>query len=267
MRILWASLKVNLKVMLQYKWGHLISLLIDPVIVVINISLFTSIYSYNKTHIIAGYSLSQMIWYFGVVTFVWYFIWNTTDQNMSVRILSGSMTTDLLKPLSIMQYEFSQALALRFGGIVFEFIPSLFLYSLFYYPDFLTVFSFLRFLAVISLSFVLYFLINFLIGLFAFVIKSNTSVQSVKFFIISIAAGAFIPLEFFPVWLNRLFSVLPFQYLFYWPIQFFLNKGTAAETGTFVSILLQQLLWIVALFLLSRFLFHKLVRRFCAVGG
>lgn len=267
MRIFWASFKVNLKVMLQYKWGHAVSLLIDPIIVIINISLFKSIYSYNNAQQMMGYSLSQMVWYFAVINFVWYFIWNTTDQNMSSRILTGEMTTDLLKPLSLLQYEFSQALALRFGGIVFEFIPSMFLYSLLCFPGFLTALAFLKFLAVVSLSFVLYFLINFLIGISAFVTKSNVSVQGAKLFIISLAAGAYIPLDFFPQWLKNLLFFLPFQYLFYWPIQIFLNRGDAAGTGTFVFVLLQQCIWITGLLLLSLFLFSRLVKKFCAVGG
>lgn len=267
MRIFLATLKVHLKVMIQYKWSHLASLLVDPIILLINIALFTSIYSYNKTNQVLGYSLTQMIWYFAVVTFVWYFIWNSTDQSISSRVLSGSLTMDLLKPLSIFQYEFAQAVALRVGGIVFEFLPSIFLYSLMRYPDFLTAVAFLKFLAVISLAFVLYFLINFLIGLSAFVIKSNYSVQSIKFFVISLAAGAYIPLEFFPNWLNRIFSYLPFQYLFYWPIQIFLNKGDSANTSTFITILLQQMLWIAALYVCCRFAWSRAVKKYCAVGG
>jgi ABC-2 type transport system permease protein len=253
--------------MIHYRWGHLASLAADPIILLINISLFTSIYFFNKTDVVLGYTLPQMIWYCAVITFVWYFIWNNTDRSISDKVLSGSFQMDLLKPVSILNYEFAQAAAHRVGGVIFEFAPSMILYSLLYYPDFLTLTSFLRFLVVIFLAFIIYFLINFLIGLTAFVIQNNNSLQSLKIFIISLTAGAFIPLEFFPGWFNKFVNMTPFPYIFYWPIQIFLNRGDGASTISFIRIIGIDFLWILVLYGLSRFFLVLATRRFFAVGG
>jgi ABC-2 type transport system permease protein len=233
----------------------------------VNVALFSSIYSYNNTNAILGYNLSQMIWYFTGVTFIWYFIWNWTDANIAEKIISGNLAIDLLRPLSLMRMELASAIALRLAGVIFEFIPGLFLYSLIFYPEFLTAISFLKFLLIVILAFVLFFLINFLVGLSAFVIQNNFSLQSIKFILISLTAGAYIPLEFFPDWLNKINNVLPFQYLFYWPIQFFLNKSFTRDTMILIKTITMQLMWIAIFYFLGKYLWKQAIKKFGAVGG
>lgn len=234
---------------------------------VIYVALFSSIYKHNGAQSILGYSLSQMIWYFTGVTFIWYLIWNFTDANIAEKIISGNLAVDLLRPVSVMKLELTQAIALRTAGVIFEFIPGLFLYSLIFYPKFLTALSLSKFLLVMIFSFTLFFLINFLVGLSAFVIQSNFSVQSIKFILISLTAGVYIPLEFFPGWFNRINGFLPFQYLFYWPLQFFLNKDFTRSMESLLKVLGMQLFWIIVLYLLCKYLWRQAVRKFGAVGG
>ncbi len=267
MRLFLAFIKTNFKIMIQYKWGFMLSLIGDPIVMLINIALFSSIYKHNGAQSILGYSLSQMVWYFTGVTFIWYLIWNFTDSNIAEKIISGNLAIDLLRPVSVIKMELAQAIALRTAGVVFEFLPGIILYSLIFYPDFLTVYSLLKFLLVVILSFTLFFLINFLVGLSAFVIQSNFSLQSIKFILISLTAGAYVPLEFFPEWFNKFNGFLPFQYIFYWPIQFFLNMEFTHGAEALLKVVGIQLLWAIALYLLCKYLWRKAIRKFGAVGG
>ena len=259
--------KKNFKIMLMSKWGFAISLLIDPIVLLINISLFTSIYTYNNTQNILGYSLSQMIWYFAGTSFIWYLTFNFADHNISDGILSGDISVLLLKPVSVMKVELAEALALRTTGLFFEFIPSLILYSLIYFPDFLSIFSLLRFLLVIVFAFSINFLLNFLIGISAFVIKSNFSLQSLKTAVVGLLAGAYFPIDFFPDFIQNIINYLPFQYIFYVPIQVFLNKSPTNSLEGFMKIILIMLFWTILLYILCKVLWSKAVKRFCAAGG
>ncbi|MGE5607186.1 MAG: ABC transporter permease [Bacteroidota bacterium] len=267
MRLFLMAIKINFKIMLQYKWGFMISLIGDPIVMLINIALFSSIYKHSGVQSILGYSLSQMVWYFTGVTFIWYFIWNFTDANIAEKIISGNLAIDLLRPVSVIKLELAQAIALRTAGVVFEFLPGILLYSLIFYPDFLTALSLLKFFLVVILSFTLFFLINFLVGLSAFVIQSNFSLQSIKFILISFSAGVYVPLEFFPDWFNRLNSFLPFQYNFYWPIQFFLNRDFTHGAGALFRVIGVQVLWIFSFYLLCKCLWRQAIKKFGAVGG
>ncbi|HEX9059067.1 MAG TPA: ABC-2 family transporter protein [Clostridia bacterium] len=267
MRAFLASVKIHMKSMLYYRGSFIISLLIDPVYFIINFALVSSIYSYNKTDLIKGYSMTQMIWYFAAVSFTWYFIYNSADLNISSKVLSGALTSDLQKPITIFQTELSEALAIRLLAVVFNFIPSIFIYSIFKFPSFLTLQSMLKFVIVVSFAFVIFFEINFLLGMASFIIKSNYSVQGIKFFLINLTAGAFIPLDFFPDWFNGIIKFLPFKYMFYWPIQFFLNRSFSEKPFVFLEIILIQAFWCLLLYSFCKFFWSRALKKFCAVGG
>lgn len=251
--------------LLRYKWDFMISFIIDPLVLIINIMLFTSIYQYNNASTLLGYSLSQMIWYFAAATFIFHFVWNFTDRNICDKVLSGDLIMDLIKPLSLFKIELFQAVSLRIFGIIFEFVPSMIIYSLLCRPDFLTILSFVRFLMLIIFSFFIFFLLNYIIGLSSFYFKNIQAIISVKYLILFFSAGAYIPFEFFPEAVKQLLNFFPFQYVFYWPIQFFLNR-TPADSLFFLKHCFIAFGWCIGLFIIGHFLYKKVIKNFCAVG-
>ena len=251
--------------LLRYKWDFMISFIIDPLVLIINIMLFTSIYQYNNASTLLGYSLSQMIWYFAAATFIFHFVWNFTDRNICDKVLSGDLIMDLIKPLSLFKIELFQAVSLRIFGIIFEFVPSMIIYSLLCSPDFLTILSFVRFLMLIIFSFFIFFLLNYIIGLSSFYFKNIQAIISVKYLILFFSAGAYIPFEFFPEAVKQLLNFFPFQYVFYWPIQFFLNR-TPADSLFFLKHCFIAFGWCIGLFIIGHFLYKKVIKNFCAVG-
>lgn len=259
--------KLYIKEMFSYPIGFLISIFIDPLMVLVTISLFKSIYAYQGVSSLAGYDLAQMIWYFAGTRFVWYFIYTYVDYTLSQGILSGDLSLILLKPTSIFSATLGEALALRSAGIVFEFIPSFIIYTLFYPPSFMTVASFLRFLLCIALSFFLMFAINFLVGLSSFIFKSNYSMRNLKGILIALLGGANFPLDFYPEWIRNIIDFLPFKYIFYVPLQILVNRKGTQTLADYSMLIGVQLFWITLLFLLCRCLWHKSMKHFCAVGG
>lgn len=259
--------KAYLKNMFQYPLGLLISVFIDPFVVLISISLFTSIYSYGNTSSVAGYDLAQMIWYFAGTNFVWYFTFNFTDWTIAEGILKGDLTLYLLKPTSIFHITFAQALALRTAGVVFEFIPNFIVYALMCHPVFMTPYSFIRFLICILLSLLLMYFLNFLVGLSAFVFKNIQSIYDLKVIVIGLLGGSYFPLDFYPEWLQSILNVLPFKYVFYVPLQVLLNRPGTQTLKDFGTIIGVQIFWISLLFLICHLLWRKAIKYFCAVGG
>ena len=104
-------------------------------------------------------------------------------------------------------------------------------------------------------------------GLAAFYIKNNHGFQQLKIIIIGLTAGGYIPLDFFPDWFNKIVSYLPFQYLFYWPIQIFLNRDIMGMEDMFLKIIFTQLFWIVSLYIVSRIIWIYAIKKYCAAGG
>ncbi|WEK54431.1 MAG: hypothetical protein P0Y55_18155 [Candidatus Cohnella colombiensis] len=266
MRVFWKAVQMNFRVFFAYKMGFLLSIIIFPMVMAINIYLFTSIYSYNGSTEIKGYDLTQMIWYYGVTVFVWIFIYNMVDRRMSGYILSGELAPLLLRPMPLFQYELANALALRLAGILFEFFPVMALYSIIYPPTFLTFASFGKFLVLIMLAFILLFLLNYIVGMSAALTQSNVGTARVVNALLVLLGGTMIPLEFFPDWLRRICGVLPFQYIFYEPVQFFIRHGDTS-IDAWLQVIVMQFIWIVVLYTIVRSIWAFLLRNIVVAGG
>lgn len=259
-------IKLELKEDIQYPLGFTISIIIQPVILLINISLYSSIYRFNNTALIKGYSLGQMVWYFTSMYIILSIVFNFTDSRISRRILSGELSMDLLRPISLFRYELGISLGLRITAFIVEVIPGIIVYTLIYFPSFMTPISILRFICVVVMAFMIMYMINFLTGLSAFILKSNSSITSIKYFVIYMLGGSFIPLDFFPPTVNRILRFLPFEYIFYWPAQFLLNTKLSWGTSTLIQIIAIQALWIALLYCLCRVCWNCAIKHFCAVG-
>ncbi|HEX3048435.1 MAG TPA: ABC-2 family transporter protein [Bacillota bacterium] len=261
-----AILKKTFKIVVSYKWHFIINLLINPIIIFTFISLFKTIYTYDSNQIIVGYTCTQMIWYFAAITFFYCFVWCEPDKEVSAEIISGTMALRLTKPISIMKTTFLNAAAFQVFNIIFSFLPTFILYSLFVYPDFFSLTAFIKYLALNFLAFVLLYLISFFIGSAAFKLQSITALQSVKATFI-LMAGVYLPFDFLPGILQSIVKALPFQYIYYVPIQFFLNKPETRSPEYFWTTVLAVTFWIIVFYFLSVVAWRIAIKKFHAVGG
>lgn len=267
MKVFQEVIKIYFKVMFQYRWTFAMTLFVQPILLFINIALFKSIYAYNDTAIIKGYGFEQMVWYYTAYYVVLSFVWNGITSDISESILSGDLAIALLKPISFFQYFLGSAVASRAVAMLVDFLPGMIIYSLILFPSFITLKSFLSFIVIAILAFFLNYVFAFLLGMSAMIIKNNSSILAMKEVFIAIVGGGLIPLEFMPGWLNNIFDFLPFKYIIYWPIQFFLNRIEGNTFNALLKIGLIQLIWIAFFYIAIRVLWKSLVKRFCAAGG
>lgn len=259
--------RIYFKELFQYKWTFAMTLLSQPILVLIDLTLFKSIYAYNQTSSIKGYSLDQMVWFFTAGIIVNAFAWNSTVNNISYKIITGELTSDLLKPISLFKFELAGCFASRVIAQLMEQIPGMIIYSLIIFPSFLTPVSCIKFLAVAIPSFFLSFLCSFIVGLMAMSISNNSSLNAITALLIAFAGGTLIPMEFYPHWLIRLTDFLPYKYIYYWPIQFFLNKSITDSPYVLLRTLLLQFVWIGILYLCYKLLWRTMLKKYCAAGG
>ncbi|MBN1698071.1 MAG: ABC-2 family transporter protein [Spirochaetales bacterium] len=267
MKVFAEIIRVYFKMLIQYRWTFAITVVTQPIALFINMSLFKSIYTYNQTNVIKGYSFEQMVWYFLSYMIVNAFVWNATTMFMSNKILSGDLSGDLLKPISVFRLELGSNISSRLIALFMDFIPSMIICSLILFPVFLTPLSFLRFLIVVIPAFFLNYLCAFLLGLLAMPMKDNSSLITLSNLFLAFAGGAFLPLEFFPAAVNRVLAFFPFTYIYYWPIQFLLNKAPADRWDQCITIVIIQLVWIAVLYVICKLSWKLLVKKYCAAGG
>ncbi len=261
------AVDMNIRATFQYRVSFYLSMIIFPLLLIVNIMLFKGIYDYTGAETIKGYTLTQMIWYFGSVPFVWVFIWTMTAYRVSNRIIRGDLTIDFLRPMSLFHFEFAHHLGQRLTAMGLEFVPPLLIYSAIYYPDFMTAASLGKFCITAAFACILMFLMSFLIGMAAFGLKNIRALEDLKGVLLGVFGGALIPIDFLPDTVRNIADALPFKYIFYEPLQFFLNNPAKAGWEPLMKTVMMQLLWIFVLYILIRALWSIAAKRFCAVGG
>lgn len=114
------------------------------------------------------------------------------------------------------------------------------------------------------LGFFMYFYFNFIFGLSAFFITNVWGMHMLKGAIISFLSGMMIPVGFFPQWLQKILSFMPFNSLVYTPVMIYLGKY---EGPALLSVLLIQLVWLIIFAVLGAFFWKRAVKRLTISGG
>ena len=108
------------------------------------------------------------------------------------------------------------------------------------------------------------FSLDFFIGLMAFWTYSIWGLAYAKMAMVDVLAGTIVLLSLFPGWLERIAMALPFRGIAYVPLSIY--TGAIRGTDIWKNILV-QLVWGVALILLTRLIWLRARRRLVVQGG
>lgn len=267
MRALVHVIRHHAKVRLEYRSSFLFSLFLHPLVMFLTMLMFKGIYQHHNVTSLLGYSLSQMVWYFGAAQFFYYLVWNMVDKNLSDKVLYGRMEELLVRPYSMLTWELLQLAAHKLLSLVFEFVPVFAVYLLLWFPDFLTLRGFTQYLFLTALASVQFFFMSFFLGVLALRWHDVSSANVLKFIVVNLFAGVSLPIVFFPASLQRLILALPFHYLFHTPVAHLLGSVDVAHWRPFLETALHQTAWIVAFFALAEIAYRRNIRHFVSVGG
>lgn len=248
-----------------YRSHSLVSVFVGPVYFLVQYFIWKAVYASRSN--INGLSLEQMITYFAIAALINYIIMDFADWNLQMLVHTGKFTTFVLRPVSHVYFAFSQKVGHRILGFVFEFIP---VYIIFILLIKVTLVPAQPLWALISiaLGFVMMFLVDYCVGITSFWLTRNSGVRRMFFIMRDICSGILIPLTFLPGLLQKVFFVLPFQFIAYVPIRVFIGSYELAG----VSLPITQIVGIqaIATFMMLVFtiLFYRLgIKQFTGVGA
>ena len=183
---------------------------------------------------------------------------------MTIKVRTGEVVMDMLKPTDFQLYLFSHSLGRLFLNLISSF-PIFILANLIFKlsPPF-NFEALLLFAVSLSMSYVLTFLIDFMVSLTAFWSTQTQGLGGFTRLIIALLSGAFIPLWFLPEWARDMLSYLPFASIYHAPLSIYIGKIKNIEA--FGTIFL-QLVWIGVLFAGSRLLWMKSRYKLMLHGG
>lgn len=252
------------KTSLQNNLAYAANFLFDTFFYVFLLFIFINLWRtiYGQGQVIAGYSLSQMIWYC-IITELVAISGSSPFHELNNEIKSGNIAYLLNKPYNLIIYQFSHSLGQMGVKLVINAVAGISFGLAFAGPlaGFLPGRLFFIIPVMIGGMLVNYFALTAL-GLTAFWLEENTA-----FFWIyqklMLMLGLFLPVEFFPGWLQKLALTLPFPYMTYGPAKLVVDFTVEG----FVWIVFMQGLYLVVFLVLSALLYRKGVRMLNVNGG
>lgn len=214
---------------------------------------------------INGIGIEQMITYSIINTLLGALLLNDISEKVDNSLKSGSIASELIKPLSYPLRLLSEGLGNTFYQLMFTSIPSLFIaWTFFGFLPPASAMYFLGFLLALVFALIISFLLGYLVSLLAFWLMNHFALSWMMGGLITIFSGSFLPLWFFPEsWLTVTKS-LPFLYLGYFPAAVYLGTLTVYDMGRFIII---GLAWIAGLTFLVCWLWNKAIKRLVVQGG
>jgi ABC-2 type transport system permease protein len=215
---------------------------------------------------IGGFTLGGMIAYYVLVLLVGKLVRGTErDYTTSSDIYEGGLTRYLLYPTPYFGFKYAEHLGNLLPGLV-----QLALFggaALFLLPVAAEISVTPGAVAMAAVSVLIGNLLNFLmvypLQLVAFWADNVWSLSVMLRFVVAMLGGQMLPLTLFPEWAQRVLALLPFQYLFYFPVTTLLGGVGFAEwaAGTAVA-----LAWCAVVGLAARGVWRRGLRSYTGVG-
>lgn len=252
--------------MLAYRMRYVTGILTYLLFVGVQYFIWQAVFA-NQTdgQSIKGFTLEEMLTYVAVAWVARSLYYSGIDDYIDDLVRTGQVSVYLMRPISFQMMMFFQA----FGESVFR-------AAFFTWPIAIVIFlvfpvslpvsftAFLLFILSTFAGFLILVLINFIIGMLAFELKSTQGIMQAKYYIIQLFSGLLLPITFFPVWLQVVSDYLPFKIISYVPLQFYLGK---IPNDQITSILFNQLSWIAFLIIMGQLLWQRGVRKLTLQGG
>jgi ABC-2 type transport system permease protein len=182
------------------------------------------------------------------------------------EIKDGKISTYLLKPFSYQIYLLAHEVTWRLSNLVIL-IPILIIFAVYLSKIVVPViylWQIFLFILILFLAFIQRYFLGFMIGIFAFWFDQSKSLIHLKWMCEGIFGGAWLPLYFFPAWLQNFAQITPFYSWYYFPIQILLKPDDNSNllTGVLIAVF-----WTVFLWLASKLLWHKSLAKYSSVGN
>ena len=224
-------------------------------------SLWTALYAQNMAP--PNIPLHAMITYATVAMLMSLVLEVDGTRAIREKLREGTIATDLMKPISLPAYFFSDGIGQTLLAALLI-VPSVLFSLLLVHIDVPSVPAFGAFLVSFALGYVLNFLLNFLMNLVAFWTLETFAVQLMVRWASDLLGGWLLPLDFFPGAIGRVVEVLPFASIYSTPLRIYIGEFGPAQ---WLPAMGAQVLWITIFGLVGAVLWRFGERRVVVQGG
>lgn len=221
--------------------------------------------AYATKELVFNYSLSQMLTYIILLSFIHGVVLSTQTTKVSEEIVWGNLSNFLIRPINYFYHCLSRDFADKIVNTVCSVIEITLLIVLFKPPIFLqTNPSILLFFAFsIMLAAFLYFLVNMLLSIIGFWSKDVWAPRFIFYIVVAFLAGTYFPLDIVPSGIYRILQFLPFTYMVFFPLKIYLGNF---DLAFLLKGFLVSAVWSVCLAFLLKLVWQKGLRKYTAEG-
>jgi ABC-2 type transport system permease protein len=252
------------KITLYYRGRVLLWSVANTLIIFVLYFLWRAVYANSSVPVLAGFNLRQVITYVMLSSTIIEAISGNWSGLIALRLQEGRIVTDLVRPVDFQ----ALLLAEQASDTILRLIVAVPIWLVLYLLVGVQLPSSWDaaglFLLSCAMAYLIAYLIDFTVDLVAFYSTDTMGLGLARRVVVAFLAGGYIPIAFFPGWLQTLSSYLPFQAIVFLPLQIYL--GQVLPDLAWRSLLI-QLFWFVVLLITSRLLFRIAVRKVTVQGG
>lgn len=213
---------------------------------------------------IGGYDRNAFVLYYLCLIMINQITYPTTHWSTAQAIHSGSLSSELLRPLPLIYGAIGLEAAVKMVCLPFVAVVVVLLGFLFGVQASFTLVSLAAGLAALILALIIRFLLAYILSLLAFWTQQSGALLSVNDTFVFLFSGQVAPLALFSGMMNRLTYFLPYRYMISFPVEAFMGKLSREELAQGFML---QLGWAAALLLVYAAVNRYGLQKYSAVGG
>jgi ABC-2 type transport system permease protein len=269
-----AFAKLAFTELLTYRLRYVVGVVNYTIYMGVQYFLWSAVYASAPagTTAIGTFRFQELVSYFAIGWIVRVSYFNNVDREFADRVRQGDITLDLLRPVSLLERYYGQALGEAVFRVFFMGLPT----ALVLFPTFgvsgphlppeagAAAVRLLAFAASVALAFHVFFLINFLVGSMAVYFEGIQGILRAKFVLIQLLSGLLVPFDLFPGWARSVLELLPFRATIYSPVSIYLGRAEGAELARELGL---QVAWVLVLYLAAHWVWARCRRKLMVFGG
>lgn len=259
-----ALFKSNLSASLQYRGALFTWILVELVSLSSATFLWLAVFRSNAS--VGNYDFNKIISYYLLVPIIGGFTSIFVSEHLPRKIKDGAISTDLMKPYSIATANLLNQLSIKLTQLTIK-LPVYAVAGLFFISIFNLHIQFVSLplaLAICVFSYTLHFFIDLALSYTAFWFDDVWSLSHMKTVLLMVFGGLSFPIDLVPQNIRVIFNILPFRFIYYFPIK--VAQGNMPVNTLFTE-LGQLILWIVVFFVLGKVLWRQGLRKYGAYGN
>ena len=179
------------------------------------------------------------------------------------KIREGSIATDLMKPINLPLYFFSDGLGMTIFH-AFTIVPALLLSLLLVHIDVPSPAALFTFAIALVFGYLVNFFLNFLMNAVAFWTLETFAIQLMVRWASDLLSGQILPLAFFPGALGTIVAHLPFAAIYSTPLQIYIGELPPSQWAAALG---AQVMWLAVFGATSYVVWRLAARRVVVQGG